>query len=122
MSRDYPSMAKWLPVGLDEAGSAHSKMRPLIPSFRAQIGLARVIQHILTKLYTANQNPEGFRRKTCIDALEFELSRWDSSLEESLKWNKWQPTSTFMIPNVAALQYVQSPSHDPFEDELTPRF
>lgn len=101
--RDDPSIL-WLPVGLSEEKGAHSKKSPLIPAFRAQIGLAKAVQHILTKLFTANQNPEGFRRKACIDTLEFELSRWESSLDESLKWNKWNPTSTPLIPNVAALQ------------------
>lgn len=100
-------MAKWLPVGLSDEGSADSSTRrsPLIPSFRAQIGLAKVIQHILTKLYTAHQDPDGYiRRKACIDAMELELSRWESTLDDSLRWNQWQPPRTPLIPNVAALQ------------------
>jgi hypothetical protein len=97
-------MVPWLSVGLEFNEDGISSPRPLIPSFRAQIDLAKIIQRMLAQLYSAKRNLEGFHREACIDRLNLELSRWQSSLDESLNWSKWQPTSTALIPSVAALQ------------------
>ncbi len=97
-------MVPWLSVGLEFNEDGMDSPRPLIPSFRAQIDLAKIIQRMLAQLYSAKGNLERVHRQACIDALSLELSRWESSLDESLKWNKWQSTSAALVPNVAALK------------------
>lgn len=96
-------MAAWGPEGFYAEDSTKSSAMTLVPSFQTQIELAKIIQKILIQLFSAKRNPHDPNRKAIIEALGLELSRWEASLDETLRWNRWQPSHTKLIPSTAAL-------------------
>lgn len=97
-------MKPWLPVGFADYDGKFGAVNPLIPCFKEQIRLSKVIEKMLSKLFSAKSKLEGLGRQSCFINLNFELCSWYEALPECAKWNKWQPTSTPLIPSVAALQ------------------
>jgi hypothetical protein len=93
-------MEDWLPAGDDEDGCGHERVQQLVPSFQKQIQLAKIMQKALNELCSLKKHP----RRAQIDALNLELCRWETTLDQSLHWNKWQATSTRISPTIAALQ------------------
>lgn len=82
---DLPEMAPWLPAGLE--------FESALPSFQSLVELAKIIQRMLTK-YAVGAD--------VLDSLNLDLHRWQESLPDSLKWNKWATTNLY--PHVAVLQ------------------
>lgn len=104
-------MTIWLPVGFqddeEDGSSNNNNAQPLIPSFKSQIELARIIQRMLDQLYSAHHSNMGAsRRRAVIDAVNVDLCRWEDALGKPMKWNKWRPVHERLVPTVAALQYV----------------
>ncbi|KAL3295967.1 TEA1-TY1 enhancer activator [Colletotrichum asianum] len=102
---DFPEMAPWLPAGIAvyDGRFANINPLPLVPCFKEQIRLSKIIEKMLTKLFSTKSNLEGLGRQACLDSLNFELCSWYEALPECAKWNKWEPPSTPLIPSVAAL-------------------
>lgn len=100
-------MTVWLPVGFQDAkedGSSNNA-QPLIPSFKSQIELARIIQRMLDQLYSVHRSNMGTaRRRAVVDAVNVDLCRWEDALGEPMKWNKWRPVHERLVPTVAASQ------------------
>lgn len=102
--RDFPEMDAWLPVGFEDKEQSSANARTLIPSFQMQIRLATIMQRMLGQLFSAKCNLSGRPRNACIDDLNLDLCRWETSLVKPLQWNRWQPTSVILPPTVATLQ------------------
>ncbi|KAF0324443.1 transcription factor [Colletotrichum asianum] len=105
---DFPEMAPWLPAGIAvyDGRFADINPLPLVPCFKEQIRLSKIIEKMLTKLFSTKSNLEGLGRQACLDSLNFELCSWYEALPECAKWNKWEPPSTPLIPSVAALHLL----------------
>lgn len=97
-------MTPWLPAGYADNDGESGAVNPLIPCFKEQIRLSKVIEKMLSKLFSTKSNLEGLGRQSCLDDLNFELCSWYEALPECATWNRWKPTSTPLIPSVAALQ------------------
>ncbi|KAF5527928.1 putative transcriptional regulatory protein [Colletotrichum aenigma] len=105
---DFPEMAPWLPAGIAayDGRFADISPLPLVPCFKEQIRLSKIIEKMLSKLFSTKSNLEGLRRQACLDSLNFELCSWYEALPECAKWNRWEPPSTPLIPSVAALHLL----------------
>lgn len=97
-------MKPWLPAGFADYDNGFGQINPLIPCFKEQIRLSKVIEKMLSTLFSIRSNLDALGRQSCLDNLNFELCRWYEALPEYIKWNKWEPPSTALIPSVAALQ------------------
>lgn len=95
-------MKPWLPAGYTDHDGGLAN--PLLPCFKEQIRLSQIIEKILSKLFSIKSNLEGIARQSCLDNLNFELCSWYEALPECAEWNKWKPTSSPLLPSVAALQ------------------
>lgn len=114
-NRDFPEMEAWLPAG--EQGSEMSKddaraaRQTLLPCFGQLIALSEIIERILCDLFspgsTSGSAMDALSRQDLVDKLGFDLSACQESLPSSVQWNRWRPTSTTLMPSVAALQYVK---------------
>jgi hypothetical protein len=77
----------------------------MVPYYREQIHLSRVIERMLCTLFSPRSNMDGMSRRACLDTLNIELCRWKAALPGRAEWNKWEPIDTPLIPSVAMLQY-----------------
>ncbi|KAF6810345.1 transcription factor, partial [Colletotrichum plurivorum] len=100
---DDAEMKPWLPAGFVDYDKGFGRINPLIPCFQEQIQLSKVIEKMLSTLFSTRSNLDALDRQTCLDNLNFELCRWYEALPEYVKWNKWEPPSRPLIPSVAAL-------------------
>ncbi|KAF6792630.1 transcription factor [Colletotrichum sojae] len=103
---DFPEMKPWLPAGFADYDKGFGRINPLIPCFKEQIQLSKVIEKMLSTLFSTRSNLDALGRQTCLDNLNFELCRWYEALPEYVKWNKWEPPSRPLIPSVAALHLL----------------
>ncbi|KAL0930093.1 transcription factor [Colletotrichum truncatum] len=103
---DFPEMKPWLPAGFDDCNSGLGDVNPLIPCFKAQIGLSKIIENMLSKLFSAKASLKGLGRQTCLDDINLALCKWYEELPNCVKWNRWEPTSNILIPSVAALHLL----------------
>ncbi|RSM15188.1 hypothetical protein CDV31_005122 [Fusarium ambrosium] len=104
---DFPDMAPWLPAGVDisrmlEPGSLGGRER-LITSFSEHILLSKTIERILCTLFSRKSVASGETGLTLTDDLDLELCRWQESLPDCIKWNRWETPTTSLLPSVAAL-------------------
>lgn len=97
-------MKPWLSAGFNDHDGEIDAVDPLVPCFREQIHLSKVIEKMLSKLFATKSSLEGLGRQSCLHDLNFELCSWYEALPESAKWNKWEPPSARLMPSVAALQ------------------
>lgn len=97
-------MGPWLPAGFADYDGSSGAVNPLIPCFKEQIRLSKIVEKMLSKLFSTKSNLEGLGRQSCLDSLNIELCAWYEALPDCAKWNKWEPPSTPLIPCVAALQ------------------
>lgn len=95
-------MEDWLPAGDTQNQSGEGQVQKLVPSFQMQIQLAKIMQRALEELCSLKKRPS----KAQIDILNLDLCRWETNLDQSLHWNKWQATSDRICPTIAALQLV----------------
>ncbi|KAL1869590.1 hypothetical protein Daus18300_005444 [Diaporthe australafricana] len=100
----FSGMGPWLPAGFADCDGGIGTVNPLIPCFKEQIRLSKVVEKMLSKLFSTKSTLEGLGRQSCLDSLNIELCAWYETLPECAKWNKWEPPSTPLIPSVAALQ------------------
>ncbi|KAL0765821.1 hypothetical protein CaCOL14_011561 [Colletotrichum acutatum] len=103
---DFPEMKPWLPAGFSDYDGGFGAVNPLIPCFKEQIRLSKVIEKMLSKLFSTKSSLEGLGRQSCIDSFNFELCSWYEALPDCAKWNRWEPPSTLLIPSVAALHLL----------------
>jgi hypothetical protein len=108
---DFPEMDAWLPAGArahrgegDDEEDDVSVTQPLVPCFQVQIGLSKIIERMLSTLFSTRSNLDDLGRRVCIDTLNLDLCRWQESLPDCTKWNKWEPANSPLKPSVAALQ------------------
>lgn len=102
--RDFPEMIPWLPAGFADHEGKFGVINPLIPCFKEQIRLSKIIEDMLSKLFSIKSDLQSLGRQSCLDNLNFELCSWYEALPECAAWNKWKPPGTPLIPSVAALQ------------------
>ena len=76
----------------------------LVHTFRDHIQLSRMIEAMLTKLFspTIKLSVPGY--KACVEGLNLDLHRWQASLSGASQWNRWEAASAPLVPSVAALQ------------------
>lgn len=103
---DLPEMGPWLPAGFAYYDGSSGAVNPLIPCFKEQTRLSKIVEKMLSKLFSTKSNLEGLGRQSCLDSLNIELCAWYEALPECAKWNKWEPPSTPLIPCVAALHLL----------------
>ncbi|UQC86306.1 uncharacterized protein CLUP02_11806 [Colletotrichum lupini] len=103
---DFPEMKPWLSAGFSDYDGEFDVVNPLIPCFKEQIRLSKIIEKMLSKLFSTKSSLEGIGRQSCLDSLNFELCSWYEALPDCAKWNRWEPSSTLLIPSVAALHLL----------------
>lgn len=97
-------MKPWLPAGFADCDPGSGAVNPLIPCFKEQIRLSKLIEKMLSKLFSTKSNLDRLGRQSYLQNINFELRTWYEALPEYGKWNKWEPPSAPLIPSVAALQ------------------
>ncbi|KAM5359940.1 hypothetical protein ACJZ2D_014089 [Fusarium nematophilum] len=107
---DFPHMAPWLPAGVDlsrmlEPGSIGRRER-LITSFSEHILLSKLIERILCTLFSRKSTATRLDGLSPTDNLDLDLCRWQESLPDCIKWNRWEPPTTSLLPSVAALHIL----------------
>ncbi|KAK7417452.1 hypothetical protein QQX98_004572 [Neonectria punicea] len=107
---DFPEMDAWLSAGIKmPASDQHptgdgSTAQPLVLCFKEQIVLSKIIERMLATLFSTRSNLDSLGRRVCIDTLNLDMCRWQESLPDSAKWNRWEPPKAPLLPSVAALQ------------------
>ncbi|KAH8886130.1 hypothetical protein GQ53DRAFT_750889 [Thozetella sp. PMI_491] len=96
-------MEPWFPVGVSGPLSPGSS-QPLLPCFQQQIALSIIVERMLTTLFTLKVHASGLSRRSHLEALDLEFYRWQEALPVCAKWNKWDLSSSSLLPSVAALQ------------------
>ncbi|KAF4466941.1 transcription factor [Fusarium albosuccineum] len=104
---DFPNMATWLPAGVNisrmiEPGSSN-RSEGLITTFSQHVFLCKLIEKMLSTLLSRSSTANDLRRLSPSDDLELEFCRWQESLPDCIKWNRWEPPTTSLLPSVAAL-------------------
>ena len=102
-------MAPWLPAGFDERdGSEFSPTaHPLVLCFQNTIQLTTILRRFLTHSMSIDDSAEGGHiHPAVLNRVNLDLCRWQESLPDILRWNKWEPTTKPLKPVVAALQLV----------------
>ncbi|KAM0425355.1 hypothetical protein ACHAPT_009411 [Fusarium lateritium] len=103
---DFPELEYWLPIGFDSQQGDFGETKPLVPCFQKQAELSRIIEQMLAKI-SSSRIAQGSRiYQSCLESLNLDMARWQTSLPDCAKWNRWEPPSALLIPSVAALQYV----------------
>ncbi|KAM0420408.1 hypothetical protein ACHAPT_011829 [Fusarium lateritium] len=103
---DYPELRPWRSVGFSGTDSELTKNGSMVPYYREQIHLSRVIERMLCTLFSPRSNMDGMSRRACLDTLNIELCRWKAALPGRAEWNKWEPIDTPLIPSVAMLHLL----------------
>ncbi|KAF4472061.1 transcription factor [Fusarium albosuccineum] len=103
---DYPELRPWRSVGFSGSDSELTKIGSMVPYYREQIHLSRVIERMLCTLFSPRSNMDGMSRRACLDTLNIELCRWKAGLPGRAEWNKWEPIDTPLIPSVAMLHLL----------------
>ncbi|WQF86613.1 hypothetical protein CDEST_11627 [Colletotrichum destructivum] len=102
-----PEMVLWRPVGFDEEYTEPAQATSsMIPYLHEQIRLSRVIEKMMSTLFSPRSNLNGLSRRVCFDNLNLELNRWRESLPNFAKWHKWGSSSSKPIPGVLALHLL----------------
>ncbi|KAI8262562.1 hypothetical protein K4K58_000538 [Colletotrichum sp. SAR11_239] len=100
-----PEMASWQPVGFGDEDIQSTKATSMIPYLHQQIRLSRIIERMMTTLFSPRSHLDDISRRLCFDNLNLELNRWRESLPDFAKWLKWGPSSK-PIPGVFALHLL----------------
>ncbi|KAJ0385536.1 hypothetical protein COL922a_006203 [Colletotrichum nupharicola] len=95
-------MASWRPVGFGDEDTQSTKATSMIPYLHEQIRLSRIIERMMTTLFSPRSHLDDISRRLCFDNLNLELNRWRESLPGFAKWLKWGRSSK-PIPGVFAL-------------------
>ncbi|KAM5374788.1 hypothetical protein ACJZ2D_006282 [Fusarium nematophilum] len=103
---DIPELRPWRSVGFSGSDSDLDKIGSMVPYYREQIHLSRVIERMLCTLFSPRSNMDGMSRRACLDTLNIELCRWKAGLPGRAEWNKWEPIDTPLIPSVAMLHLL----------------
>ncbi|KPM42497.1 hypothetical protein AK830_g4036 [Neonectria ditissima] len=104
---DLPEMIPWLPAGADvsqmhETGSRGRSERSMA-CFSEHIRLSKFIEGVLCTLFSSKFRAHELSGLSPIDNLDLSLCRWQESLPDCIKWNRWEPPSAPLLPSVAAL-------------------
>ncbi|KAK1515875.1 uncharacterized protein CCOS01_13073 [Colletotrichum costaricense] len=98
-----PEMSLWRPVGFDEEYRESAQASSMIPYLHEQIRLSRIIERMMSTLFSPRSNLDDLGRRVCFDNLNLDLNRWRESLPDFAKWQKWGGSSSKTIPGVLAL-------------------
>ncbi|KAL4876360.1 hypothetical protein BJY04DRAFT_223148 [Aspergillus karnatakaensis] len=102
---DLPHMDVWLPAGLNHDESP-SSIKSLIPCFREQIRLSKIIERLLSSLAALRAAPDDLHWEGCASELTLELYKWQEGLPVSARWNKWEPAYVLLIRSIALLHLL----------------
>lgn len=98
---DPPEMKYWRPVGFDDDQSDVEKASN-IPYLKEQIRLYRIVENMMTTVFSPRTQAADSTRQSTLDNLNLELIKWRNSLPLFARWNKW--TTSGITPAVATLQ------------------
>ncbi|KAF4780726.1 hypothetical protein HER10_EVM0001512 [Colletotrichum scovillei] len=101
-----PEMSLWRPVGFDEEYRESAQASSMIPYLHEQIRLSRIIERMMSTLFSPRSNLDDLGRRVCFDNLNLDLNRWRESLPDFAKWHKWGGSSSKRIPGVLALHLL----------------
>ncbi|KXH47352.1 hypothetical protein CSIM01_05289 [Colletotrichum simmondsii] len=101
-----PEMSLWRPVGFDEEYRESAQASSMIPYLHEQIRLSRIIERMMSTLFSPRSNLDDLGRRVCFDNLNLDLNRWRESLPDFAKWHKWGGSSSKTIPGVLALHLL----------------
>ncbi|KAJ4263403.1 hypothetical protein NW762_006222 [Fusarium torreyae] len=103
---DFPELEFWLPIDLYNLQGDFGDMKPLVPCFQKQVELSKIIEQMLGTISSTSKAQDSRAHRGHLEKLNLELSRWETSLPQYVKWNRWEAPSTLLIPSVASLQFV----------------
>lgn len=101
-------MMPWMPAGVDMARMFETGVpglrEKLVTGFSEHIKLSKLIEKMICVLFSRKQAPaDNTTTMSVIDDLDLQLCRWQESLPDCVKWNRWEPPTTSLPPSVAAL-------------------
>lgn len=103
---DGPEIEFWCPVGFDGISPDMPGRLSNIPYIKEQIRLSRIVESMMTNLFSPRSSLDGIVRRSCLDNLNIEFCEWNDWLPEIAKWNKWTTDDNVPFSGVATLQYV----------------
>ena len=95
-------MEHWLPVGFDDNPNDTVNYSN-IPYLKEQIRLYRIVENMITTMFSPRTKTDLTTRQSLLENLNFELLKWRDSLPPFARWNKWTPGGT-ITPATATLQ------------------
>ncbi|CAM1501855.1 Fc.00g038390.m01.CDS01 [Cosmosporella sp. VM-42] len=98
---DFAEMEPWLAAGTTERDILATG--GLFHTYRDLIRILRMIETMLTKLFSPTTNLTAAGRRACVEGLNLDLYRWQASLSGTSQWNRWESASAPLVPSVAAL-------------------
>ncbi|KAK1624793.1 fungal-specific transcription factor domain-containing protein [Colletotrichum phormii] len=81
-----PEMNLWRPVGFDEEYRESAKASSMISYLHEQIRLSRIIERMVSTLFSPRSNLDDLGRRVCFDNLNLDLNRWRESLPDFARW------------------------------------
>lgn len=78
----------------------------MIPYVKEQIKLSRIIERMLSTVFTSRSDISNISRRQDLDNLNIELCGWRAQLADWADFNKWDAIGCPLKPSLAALQYV----------------
>ena len=104
---DFPEMDTWLPklqFALDGGAALLVSVQHLYTFLDEHIGLCKLIERVLRVLFSTKPRDQYSGTLGPSESLDLELCRWQESLPECLKWNRWEPTTIPLPTSTASLQ------------------
>lgn len=96
-------MRNWRPAGFDD-DSGDSMGASNIPYVQEQIRISRIVESMMSTLFSLKANHDGIYRRSNLDRLNVALTKWRESLGDFAKWSRWDSANSAPVPGVIALQ------------------
>lgn len=96
-------MEYWRPAGFSEDGVEAAGSSSNIPYIHEQIRLSRIVERMMATMFSPRAKHDGISRRSSLDSLNLELSRWKEFLPDFARWTRWDLASTPPSPGVITL-------------------
>lgn len=112
ISSDGPDMENWRPAGfnMELFGSSEqfgsNGMSSNIPYLKQQIRLSRIIEDMMSSIFSPQLSQTISMLDTYLDQLNLELCRWMDALPDFAKFGSQAKSGLYPVPAVTTLQLV----------------
>ncbi|KAH6997389.1 hypothetical protein EDB80DRAFT_883533 [Ilyonectria destructans] len=87
-----PCLSASVHLTADDQGLAvnGTSAQPLVLCSKEKIVLSKIIERMVSTLFSTRSNLDSLGRRVCIDTLGLDTCRWQESLPDSIRRNKWE--------------------------------